>query len=286
MIRFAILTVLLFISGTCVAQSPSPIGEWANYMNGGAEVSEGGQCLARKIEERRYSILPDSGGGHPNGVYATIWHIRWIKRESDTCSFSGLPPKPNYIGIRTWLVDVTPRAGSYDARAKYQQCKGDICGIPGLLTADFETTLTVADGRLRDAASDTADLPPMIFTDVTDTKRLTLLIANTFLQAWRKMPEGPDAVRYVSDMIAPGTFADEVIEARVLRNYRLARLQESAGYSIVEAYKLERGPKSWPANTDVMFITVANQLLDGKMVSETFELCLSDGAWKLLNLQW
>jgi hypothetical protein len=281
LLRSVVPAFCFFLSQISAAQ-PSPFaGEWVSYSNNGIYASPDGNCLGRSIEERRYTINP--AGGELIATYASIWHMRWVRRDSPDCAFPTLAPKQAYIGYRYWFVDMTRADGqTYEARARFRECQGDVCTLANVKQSSFTTMLVAKNGQLHDIVKDEKDQTPLIFEPLAKAKREAASAATAFMEKWRAMPGGDAALASIRPLLGP-SFNDDERSRRLLRQYHVSRLANSAGYKLLEAYTLAPNPNGWPQNTPVLLFSVGNEQINGQIVGETYELAYLNGSWKLLG---
>ncbi|RZI84827.1 MAG: hypothetical protein EOP38_07580 [Rubrivivax sp.] len=286
--KCTIPAMCLLATQIAAAQLGSPFaGEWVNYSNNGMYASPDGKCVGRSMEERRYIINP--AGDALVATYASIWHMRWLHQESPDCAYPTLPPKPYYIGNRVWFVDMARVNGqTYDVRANYKECIGDVCTLANVTKSSFTTTLLAKDGQLHDIVKDQKDQKdqtPLVFEPIAKAQREATSTAIAFIEKWRAMPGDDTALAHIRALLGP-TFNDDERSRRVLRQYYVARLEKSAGYKLIEAYTLAPNPNGWPQNTPVVFFAMRNDQINGQAIGETYELVYLNGSWKLLGFQF
>lgn len=277
----------LLATHLAAAQPSLMVGEWVSYSNGGLYASPDGKCVGRSIEERRYVIT--RAANDLVATYASVWHLRWMRLQDPDCAFPGLPPKQAYIGHRAWFVEMARLADqSYAVSATYKGCKGDVCTLDNLYQSPFTTTLVARDGQLLDIAQDSKDRKDQaarIFEPLAKAQRDATATATAFMAQWRAMPDDDTALAHVRPLLGPD-FKDDEQARRVLRQYHVTQLANSAGYRLIEAYELAPSPNGWPQNTRVLIFSVGNDQLNGQRLGETYELAYLDGAWKLLDLRF
>lgn len=279
--------VLAGIAWPALSQS-SILGEWANFRNGGADNLEQGLCVARVVEERRYRVMPSRlDGAEYDAVYAAIVHWHWIVHKKPDCALPDLQTKSAYMQMRTWGVDLAPVAsgiGKYKAAAKFMKCVGEYCAAkydywqkPFTSTLDFSVS-----GLLTDDPRD-GGVAPMTYRPLSDLQRESNAIAREFLDALAALRTGAFAGfvdRRVQMTIIPRTRDDMAAE---MERYYHGRLENHAGYEIVQAYKFDAVKGQWP-ELPITHVVVSHKQSDGTQVGETLELVLDGGVWKLLVL--
>jgi hypothetical protein len=280
-LKLAIPALCLLLTQISGAQ-PSPFaGEWASYSNNGIYASPDGNCLGRSMEERRYTINPS--GDALIASYASIWHMRWIRRDSPDCAFPTLASKQAYIGYRYWFVDMTRvDSQTFEARARFKECQGDVCTLANVKQNSFATMLVAKNGQLHDNVKDEKDQTSLIFEPLAKARREATSAAAAFMEKWRAMPGDDTALASIRPMLGPD-FNDDERSRRLLRQYYVTRLANSASYQLIEAYTLAPSPNGWPQNTPVLLLSVRNDQTNGQVVGETFELAYLNGSWKLLG---
>lgn len=270
------------------AADPDIYREWAHFMNAGVWTTSDRGCVLRLIEERRYKLTrAESDNMPPAGIFASILHARWIRKNSDGCVHPVFGAVDIVDRARLWGVDLTPKSPhEYLAKGKWFSCSGDGCNEKDLFKGSFSANLRYTGQTLVDEGDAAIDKGALTFLPLASAQRESSKIANEFLARWSALSKVKDLEQFARMNVARGGGMSDADVIRILERYRSLSLSEAAaGYRVMEAYTIVPGTGA-TSMEPLLFFQAANARSDGRKGLETFELIQVDGVWKLLNLKY
>ena len=279
------LMLVVIVAGSVKhpAQKPeavaAPVGEWANYVNGGlvkgssTSTSMDDRCLLRIIIERRIVFFrPPTDRDNKAGTYSNDAHVRWARNDNGSCRQSDYAPDGKSEMSRTWSLIPAADSSVLKYKAKFEKCDlSPNCTVAGIDRSDFEPVfytrgidIIMPDDPEFDAT----------FIPIDDLRSRSNVIVRSFVDKLR-LSRFPGAQRLVSD-----SADSQVVES--LRRYYTERLLTSQGYEIDEAYLMSA--RDAPDRTpQIVHATIREKTPGGEGVLETIELSGSNDGWKLVS---